>query len=328
MPTNLPADYYKVEEEFRTATSPERKIALLEEMLSIIPKHKGTDRLRGDLRRKLARLKEGAESRKGTGKQVSLYQIDREGAGQAMVVGMPNTGKSALVAGLTNATPEVADYPFTTWVPTPGMMPIEDVQVQLIDTPPLSQEFIDPDMLSLIRRSDLVLIVIDVQAYPLEQLDETVEILAENRILPPHRAHTYTGQRRVDVIPMLVVVGKTDDEAWDAEFEVLRELLGDEWPLIPLSIVTGRYVDRFKQAIFDALGIIRVYSKPPGKPPDFNRPFVLKQGADVEELAGKVHKDFLEQLKAARVWGSGAFEGQMVGRDHVLHDKDVVELRM
>ena len=302
-------------------------MACLEEMLRVIPKHKGTDRLRGDLRRKLAKLKDAAQTRKGGSKQVSAFHIDREGAGQVVVVGLANVGKSAMVAALTNATPEVAEYPYTTWTPTPGMMPVDDVQVQLIDTPPLNRDFVDPEMLNLIRRADLVWLVVDLQAYPIEQIEDTVDILAEHRIVPHHLRDRYADQPHTTAVPMLVVVNKNDDEGTDEDFEVLHELLGDEWPMLSISATNGRNFEQLKKAVFDQLGIVRVYAKPPGEPPDLTAPFVVKKGTTVEEFAGKVHKDFLETLKSVRVWGSADYDGQMVSRDHVLCDGDVVELR-
>jgi ribosome-interacting GTPase 1 len=328
MPTNLPPDYFKIEEEFRTATTGQEKIACLEEMLRIIPKHKGTDRLRGNLRRKLSKLKESAEARKGTSRQISPYHIDPEGSGQIVVIGPANVGKSALVSLVTNASPEVAAYPFTTWVPTPGMMPIENIQVQLIDTPPLDRDFVEPEMLNLFRRGDLLLLMIDLQAYPIEQLEETVAMLEENRIVPLHRLDRFEGQRRVTPVNLIVAVNKVDGEAEDEDFEVLCELLEEEWSLIPISVSQQRNLDELKWTLFDQLDIMRVYSKPPGKEPDLTAPFVLSRGGTVEDFAGKVHKDFLESLKSARIWGKGVYDGQLVSRDHVLHDGDVVELRV
>jgi ribosome-interacting GTPase 1 len=328
MPTNLPPDYFVVEKECRQATSPETKIACLEEMLSIVPKHKGTDHLRADLRRRLSKLKASTQAHRGSGRQTSAFHIDKEGAGQVAVVGLPNVGKSALVATSTHATPEVADYPFTTWTPTPGMMPIEDIQVQLIDTPPLNEDFVEPELLNLIRRCDLILLVVDLQGYPIQQLEDAIAILQENRIYPLHLQDQYAGQRQLSVIPMLVVVNKTDDESADEDFQVLRELIEGPWHLIPVSATTGRNLDGLKKAIFDQLEIIRVYSKPPGQPADLDEPFVVEKGCTVEELAAKVHKDFVERLKSARVWGSAEHDGQMVGRDYVLQDGDVVELRI
>ena len=152
MPTNLPPEYFNAEERYRAAETPDEKIRTLEELISTIPKHKGTDKLRADLRRKLSKFKASAETRKGAGKRESVYNIDREGAGQVAVVGFANTGKSSLVAGLTNASPEVAEFPFTTWIPTPGMLLIDNVQVQLIDTPPLNRDFVEPELMDLLRQ--------------------------------------------------------------------------------------------------------------------------------------------------------------------------------
>ena len=245
-----------------------------------------------------------------------------------MLVGTANVGKSALVAALTNATPEVADYPFTTWTPTPGMMPVKDIQIQLIDTPPLNRDFVEPELMHLIRRSDLILLVVDLQTYPIEQLDDTIAILQEHRIVPRHLQDRITEQRGLTFIPLLVVVNKNDDESSDEDLEVLEELLGDDWPLLPVSATTGRHFERLKQAVFEWLEIMRVYTKPPGEAPDLTAPYVLKRGTTVGEFAGKVHQDFIQNLKSARVWGSAVYDGQMVSRDHVLQDGDVVELRI
>ncbi|HUV89505.1 MAG TPA: GTPase [Anaerolineae bacterium] len=328
MPTNLPPECLEAEQRYRAAKSAEEKAATLEAWLSTIPKHKGTDRLRADLRRRLSKLKAASQTSKSTGKQPSAFHIGREGAGQVVLVGPTNVGKSALVAALTNATPEVADYPFTTWTPTPGMMPVEDVQIQLIDTPPLNREAVEPELIDLIRRSDLILLVVDLQTYPIEQLEDTIAFLQGHRIVPRHLQERYTESGGMTFIPLLVLVNKNDDESSDDDLEVLHELLGDEWPLLPVSAVTERNLDRLRQAVFERLEIMRIYSKPPGKEPDLSAPFVLKKGSTVAELAGQVHQDFLKNLKSARVWGSAAYDGQMVGRDHVLQDRDVVELRI
>lgn len=328
MPTNLPPEYYDVEEQYRAAQSPAEKIALLEEMHSIVPKHKGTDHLRADLRRRISKLKEAAESRKGGSRHTSPFHIDKEGAGQVAVIGPANVGKSALVAALTNATPEVANYPFTTTRPIPGMMPIDNIQVQLIDTPPLSKDYVEPLLIELIKRADLVFLVLDLQTYPIAQFQDTIALLEERRIAPERFRDRYTGQRRMFFKPMLGLVNKVDDEQFDEEFEVLCELLGEtDCPLLPISAITRRNIGQFKQIVFEKLNIVRIYSKPPGKEPDRSQPFVLKKGGTVETFATQVHKDFAENLKSARIWGSGVFDGQQVGRDHQLHDGDVVELR-
>lgn len=327
MPTNLPPDYFKIEEKFRKAKSNEEKIALLNEMMSVVPKHKGTDRLRADLRRKLAALKRAPKARKAVARYESPYHIDREGAGQVVLVGTPNTGKSALLRALTNAEPEVAPYPFTTWTPRPGMMTFENVQIQLIDTPPLNEEHIEPELMNLIRRVDLVLLVLDLQGYPIQDFEDALALLEAYRIAPLHHREDDVDQKGWTFKPFLVLVNKSDEPSDDEDVAVLGELLGEDWMLLPVSAETGRNLDQMKRAVFDLLEIIRVYSKPPGEEPDRSAPFVLDKGSTVEEFAAKVHRDFLETLKTARIWGTGVYEGQMVGRDHVLHDGDVVELR-
>lgn len=328
MPTNLPPNYFEIEKRYRDATSPQEKIACLEEMLSTIPKHKGTDKLRGDLRKKLSKLKSASQTRKGASRHDSAFVIDKEGAGQVAVVGHANVGKSALVARLTNASPEVTEFPFTTWKPTPGMMPFENIQIQLIDTPPINRDFIEPELIELIRRSDIILLVVDLHTDPVRQLHETVAFLEEYRIAPCHKQDGASNDRRIDFKPMLIIANKNDDERTDENLEIFKALLEEEWPLLPISAVTGRNLDRLKQTLFEALQIVRVFSKAPGRDPDYSAPFILERGSTVEEFARKVHMDFFKKLKAARVWGSAEFEGQLVSRDYILQDGDVVELRI
>ncbi|MBU0702742.1 MAG: TGS domain-containing protein [Chloroflexi bacterium] len=328
MPINLPPEALKAEKLYRAAQSITERIARLEEFLAIIPKHKGTDRLRADLRRKLSKLKDASQTKKGVSRQESAFQIDREGAGQVVLVGPANVGKSALVAALTNATPEVSAAPFTTWQPTPGMMEVGNVQIQLIDTPPLDSDYVNPELIQLIRRADLILLVVDVQTNPIQHLEDTIALLEEYRIVPHRLKERYAEERPLIFVPLLVLANKTDDESTEEVFELFCELLEEEWPVLPVSATTGRNLERFKKAVFEQLEIVRVYTKAPGKQPNLIAPFVLKKGDTVEELAGKVHQDFRKNLKAARVWGSAAYDGQMVGRDHVLQDGDVVELRI
>ncbi len=328
MPTNLPPEYYKIEESYRNAETPPEKIMYLEEMMAVIPKHKGTDHLRADLRRKLSRLKEAAESRKGGSRYASPFQIEKEGAGQVAVIGPANVGKSSLVKALTNADPDIGDYPYTTQVPIPGMMRYENVQIQLIDTPPMSAEFEEPQLMHLIRLADLVLLVLDLQGSAIQQYEDALEHLAKFRILPASHEDEYEGEHRITFKPLLVLANKTDTDAHHEDFQVLCELIEDKpCPFIPVSSGTERGLDDLRRRVFEALDLVRVYSQPPGKEPNFDQPFVMGRGGTVEDFAAKVHKDFVEGLKSARVWGQGVFAGQKVGRDHVLHDGDVVELK-
>lgn len=328
MPTNLPPEYFDAEKRYRTASTSAEKLACIEEMLAIIPKHKGTDKLRADLRKRVSKLKSAAQAKKSLARHESAYHINKEGAGQVVIVGATNVGKSALVATVTHAAPEVADFPHTTWKPTPGMMPMENIQIQLIDTPPLSKEFVDPEMMDLIRRCDLVLLMVDLQTDPLQQLEDTVALLGEHRIVPLRLKDRYRDQRGISLVPFLIMANKNDNAATDENLDIFRELLSDNWPMIAASVATGRNLDLLKATIVERLNIIRVYSKSHGQKPDRSSPFVLKKGSTIADFACKVHQDFAQKLKAAKVWGIAVFDGQMVQRDYVLQEGDIIELQI
>ncbi len=326
MPTNLPPEYFDSEKKYKAAKTTADKITCLEELISTIPKHKGTDKLRADLRRRLSKLKASVQTKKKVGKHESLFHIEKEGAGRVVIVGPPNVGKSSLLNVLTHATPKVSEYPFTTHLPTPGMMTFENVQIQLIDTPPLTREHIETELMDLIRNADLILMVVDLQSDPIQQLHDTSDILITNRILLKCFVNTNEQRKVVNLIPSVVVVNKLDNQLFEEDFQMFRELLEQECFYIAISTKTGNNLEQLKKLIFQELEIIRIYSKRPGRKPDFNEPFVMKKGGTIEEFAEKVHKDFLQKLKSARVWGAGVYDGQLVGRDHVLVDGDVVEL--
>jgi len=328
MPTNLPPEYFEVEKRYKLAQSTEEKITCLEELISTIPRHKGTEKLLGDYRRKLSQLRASSHTHKITSVHPSAFRVKREGAGQVAVIGPTNAGKSALVAALTHATPEVSEAPYTTWKPTPGMMEVGRISIQLIDTPPLDRDFIEPELIDLIRRADLILLMVDLQADPVQQLESTIAILHENHLAPEHLKGQSPQEGPVTYIPFFVVGNKCDDEGMEEICQIFCELIEGKWPVISISATTGRNLDHLKQVIFKELDIIRVYSKVPGQEPDYEVPFALKRGTTVEELAGKIHHDFYNKLKFARVWGSTAFEGQMVHRDYVLQDGDVIEFHV
>jgi ribosome-interacting GTPase 1 len=229
---------------------------------------------------------------------------------------------------VTHAAPEVADFPHTTWKPTPGMMPMENIQIQLIDTPPLSKEFVDPEMMDLIRRCDLVLLMVDLQTDPLQQLEDSVALLGEHRIVPLRLKDRYKDRRGISLVPFLIMANKNDNTATDENLDIFRELLSDNWPMIAASVTTGRNLDLLKATIVERLNIIRVYSKSHGQKPDRSSPFVLKKGSTIVDFACKVHQDFAQKLKAAKVWGTAVFDGQMVQRDYVLQEGDIIELQI
>ncbi len=328
MPTNLPPEYFNAEKKYKAARTTADKITSLEVLISTIPKHKGTDKLRADLRRRLSKLKASVQTTKKVGKHEPLFHIEKEGAGRVVIVGPPNVGKSSLLNVLTHANPKVSEYPFTTHLPTPGMMSYENIQIQLIDTPPLTRDHLETELLDLIRNADLILMVVDLQGDPIQQLHDTSDILITNRILPKCFINTNEQKKVVNLIPSVVVVNKLDNQFFDEDFQMFCELLEHECFYIAISTKTDNNLEQLKKLIFQELEIIRIYSKRPGREPDFHEPFVMKKGGTVEEFAEKVHKDFLQKLKSARVWGAGVYDGQLVGRDHILVDGDVVELHI
>ena len=313
MPANLPPQYFEAEKNFRAAKNPLEKIAALEEMLAIMPKHKGTDHLRAELRSRIAKLTQLAAKKSGT--QRASMVIEKEGAAQVIVIGLPNAGKSQLISSITNASPNVAEYPFTTHIATPGMMQFENIQIQLIDTPPLTEQSIEWWLPHMIRRADAILMVVDLNGAPLAQMGAIAEQL-ENRKIE-------IGQNKI-----LIIGNKLDLEKASENYTALKNKYGEQFPVIAISAKEGIGLEELKHEIYRLLDIIRVYTKTPGKKPDFTDPIVLDRGSTVEDAAAAVHKDFRAKLKYARIWGSGKHDGVMARRDHILQDGDVIELHL
>jgi ribosome-interacting GTPase 1 len=325
MPANLPPQYFEVEKRYREARSVSEKLKYLEEMLAIMPKHKGTDKLKADLRRRIAQLKEMGTARKGPGRRTPLYLVEREGAGQIALVGPPNTGKSSLLAALTKAQPLIADYPYTTRTPLAGMMRFENVQVQLVDCPPLGEDYLEPWFPDLLKRADAFAVVLAPPEDPARQLEAVKAILAEYRLaLQGRRADPPAPG--VTARPAVLVFNKIDLLPDPEERALYLEVLGDAFPLEAVSAVTGENLPALKAALFQVLGLVRVYTRAPGKAANFKAPFTVPRHTTVLELAGRIHHDLGKNFKFARVWGQGTFEGQRVQRDYLLQEGDVVEI--
>ncbi len=319
MPANLTPQYYAAEEKYRRGRSAEEKTEALQEMLSVIPKHKGTEKLQADIKKKLSQMREESQKPKQKG-GFNPFHVEKQGAGQAVLAGCPNTGKSALVAALTRAKVKVADFPFTTSLPATGMMSFEDVMVQLVDTPPFTGDSVPPGLIGTFRNADLLLIVIDLGSGEcLDQLEIAMELLTERGVIDS------TGESPV-AAPYLVLGLKNDLHEAVANLKVLRELY-PELEIHPISTQQGN-LDRLRRMIFDLLDVIRIYGKTPGKPAEMERPFILRRGSTVVDLAYEIHRDFPGKLKTSLVWGSARFDGQAVPRDYVLQDKDIVELNV
>ena len=326
MPANLTPVYHAAEERFRQAKTKEEKIAALEEMLAVIPKHKGTDHLQADIKRRIAKLRDEGDE-KGGAKSGDPFLIPKEGAGQVVLMGFPNTGKSALVGALTRAKVTVADYPFSTPLPVSGMMSYEDILIQLVDLPPVTAEEMPKGMAGTLRLADLVAITLDLGADDcLEQWQGSLDLLNERRILKiPGEVE---GQHTKEPADFLLIMTKSDAAGADERLELLREMVPPGWFAVTVSAHDPDSLNRLRKTIFERLGIIRVYSKIPGKEVDRSNPFVLKTGQTVLDMAARVHRDFPDKLKSAKVWGSAKFPGQAVEKDYPLADGDVVELHV
>jgi ribosome-interacting GTPase 1 len=325
MPANLPPQYFEAEKNFRLAKSPLEKIAALEEMLAIMPKHKGTDHLRAELRTRIAKLTQSLDKKTAT--QRASMMIEKVGAGQLAVIGPPNTGKSHLVTSLTKATPAVAAYPFTTHSATPGMMVFENIQIQLIDTPPLSEQPPEWWLLNIIRRAEGLLVVVDLSDEPVSQLDTVAAQLAEKRIGLGEGGDEAGEEFPLSYKKTLVIGNKMDLDSGGANFRILQDRYGERLPVVAVS-ATGSGLEELRLRIFQMLDIIRVYTKVPGGKPDLTDPIILDKGSNLGDAAASVHKDFAAKMKYARIWGSGKHDGVMAKRDHVLQDGDVIELHM
>ena len=326
MPANLPPGYYVAEQKYRAARNPAEKVAGLQEMLSATPKHKGTDHLRADLRSKVAKALEELENPKRGSGQPQPYAIPKEGAGQAILIGLPNSGKSQLLATLTGASAKVADYPFTTRIPLPGMARYENVWIQLVDTPAVNDLEIQARLFGLLRITDLLLIVVDLSGDPISEADEVIaeldrygfRLLGEGEDADPEDQRV---QKRA-----LLVANKADTEGSDVALELLEELYGAQLPIIRVAALTSAGLEDLTPAVFQALNKVRVYLKARGSDPDYDAPLVMDKGSLVEDAALSLHKDWTRRIKFALLWGSGKFEGQRVGRDYILEDGDVIEL--
>lgn len=327
MPANLTPEFLAARERFHKAKSDEERLDALQEMLATIPKHKGTEKMQADIKRRIAKLRERMEQRRRSGKGGGpTHHVEREGAAQVALVGPPNAGKSALLSALTNATPDVAPYPMSTYRPCPGMMEYEDIQIQLVDLPPITREYTEGWVYGLVRLADAVLLCLDLSDEKcFERADEVIELLSARHIRlvdgPSRQVDWRTVERRT------LAVGLKSDLA-PGRAEELSAWAGGRFPVAVVSTTTGEGLEDLRRAIFRAAGVVRVYTKKPGHPPDLTQPYTLREGATVLDVVEHIHKEFVEKLRYVRLWGSGRFDGQHAPLDHVVQDGDIVEIHL
>jgi ribosome-interacting GTPase 1 len=328
MPANLTPQYLEAEAKFKQAKTIPEKIKALEIMMAVIPKHKGTEKIRGQLKSRMAKLKEELQRRPTVGRAEQAYNIKREGAAQVVLLGLPNSGKSSLFSQVTHAFSEVAEYPFTTQKPIPGMMQFENIQIQLVDTPPIQLDHIEPGLSNLIRNADALLLLIDLTKDPVFQMEILREELKLMKIEIVGKGPIPSLEGGWIYRKALLLGNKCDVRNAMEGYRLFETHLREAFSILPISAKEGMNVEALKEEIYHLLDIIRIYTKIPGEEPDLTEPVVLKKGSTVGDVALSVHKDFFAKLRYAKIWGSGKFGGQMVKRDHQVNEGDVIELHI
>lgn len=389
MPTNLPPEALDKWEEVENAKGPRDKMEKMQEFLKYVPQHKGTLKLRGEIKRKIATIREDLEDkkRKGTGKSSGgpkLF-VEKEGSAQIAILGMTNVGKSCLMAAVTKANVVVSPTVFTTQQPIPGIFDFGNVQFQLVDTPAVMEGSGDgrawgPMTLGIARNADGVILMVDLSHDPIGQLELLVGELGKSRVLVTRpngrveidRRHAGTALRIIlvgklidtnmhdvekllrnyrihdaivkisgevtlddieDAIfetttykPALIVANKLDAKGAETNLRMLKKYAG-KLPIVAMSCEQKLGVNELGKALIAGLGIIRVYTKEPGSKENTGRPFTLRQGATLGELARLIHKEFVSNFLFAMVWAKRLpFSPKKVGLSFVLDDGDIVEI--
>lgn len=328
MVANFTQPYYKAQEAYRQATTPEEVLAGLQWMLTEIPKHKASEKLQSELKQKISEAKKDVEKAKAAKKTGVGLKIPRQGAGRAVIIGGPNAGKSQLLKSLTRATPEVAPYPFTTREPQIGMMAFEDVNIQLIDTPPITKDYLDPNVLGLMRGADVILLMVDLGADEgIDQLQELLDRLKEGKTRLAKESYLDEEDLGVSYTHTLLLLNKIDAEGATDRLAILDEMIPLDLERFMISAETGQGLDALRERIYRALDVVRVYTKSPSKKEaDYDKPYTIRRGGTLIEIAELVHKDLATNFKHARVWSTSLQGVSTLKGDYVVHDKDVVEI--
>ena len=309
------------------------KIAALQEMLAIMPKHKGTDHLKAQLRSRLSRLMaelDGGSSKGPSSGRTEPFSMPKEGGGRATMIGPTNVGKSLTLNRSTGARSRVGAYELSTQEPVPGMLNYQDVRIQFVDTPPISNPSTQGRLYGLLRNTDVFVVVVDLSMDSVGQADDVFTALGEWNFSMLGRDERPPDRNPWLDKPTVVVGNKADIPGALDQFMLLEEAFGDRYPVVMASAEEEVGFDELSSEIFEALKVIRVYTKSPRvrvEDYDPTEPLVLPIGATVIEAATQLHKELAQGLKYAVLWGdSGKFDGQHVGRTHELTDRDIIEL--
>lgn len=390
MPTNLPPEAMDKWEEVEAAKNPKEKMEKMQEFLKYVPQHKGTMKLRGEIKRKIAIIRDDLENkkRKGTGKSSGGPKmfLEKEGSAQIALIGVTNVGKSCLMSATTNSKVLVTPTPYSTHEPVPGIMDFSDVQFQFIEAPAVMEGSSDGRgtgnvTLGLARNADGVILMVDLSQDPIKQLELVIDELEKSRVLVSKpsgkveidRRHTGAALRIIlvgslvdctmrdvetlmrdyrinDAIvrisgnvtlddvenavfetttykPAVIVANKLDLSGSQANLQHLKQYVNGKLPIVAMSCEQKTGINVLGKALIDALGIIRVYTKEPGSKENTGRPFTLKRGTTLGDLAKNIHKEFVSNFLFAMVWAKRLpFSPKKVGLNFVLDDGDVVEI--
>jgi len=390
MPTNLPPEAKDKWAEVEATRNPREKLQRMQEFLSLVPQHKGTMKLRGQIKKKMAVLRKEMEERKQkrAGHGGPKFFIEKEGAAQIALLGVTNVGKSCLLGAVTNANVAVSPAPYTTREPVPAVMSFEDVQFQLVEAPAVMEGSADGrawglQSLALARNADGLILMVDLSSDPVGQLSLVLNELEKARVLvnkPRGRVDIdrrymgaglrviltgklldctmqdvkkllgsyrvgdavvkISGEVTLDDVedaifenttyrPAVVVANKLDAPDAEANLKRLEEFLAGRVPVVAVSCEKKLGLERLGAVLFNALGVIRVYTKQPGAREPSQRPFTLRCGATLADLARSIHTDFERDFAFARVWADRlVFSPQKVGVGFALEDGDVVEIHV
>jgi small GTP-binding protein len=389
MPANLPPDAKKKWAEVEATHYPPERLERMEEFLSLVPKHKGTLKLRGQVKKQMAALRKEIEEkkRKKAGKGGPKFFIEKEGAAQIALLGLTNAGKSSLLSAVTNAKVAISPAQYTTRETVPGIMTYQDVQFQIVEAPALMEGSADGkawglQTLALARNADGLILMVDLSQNPIRQLTLILDELEKARVLVSKpRGRVEIERKYMGAGLRVILVGKlldcdmrdveellrsyritdgvakisgevTLDEVEDAIFEStvyrpavivankidlkgayanLKLLQGyvDKLPILPVSCEKKIGLEKLGETLFSSLGIMRVYTKEPNQKEFSKKPFILKKGATIYDLARNIHSDFKENFSFAKVWGKRlVFSPQKVGSGFVLNDGDVAEIHL
>jgi len=388
MPANLPPEAKHKWAEVSATKNPKEKLRLLKEFMSLVPKHKGTEKLCSQAKKKMAALRREIEEKKSkkAGRGGPKFFIEKEGAAQVAIIGLTNAGKSSLIAATTNAKVEVSASPYFTREPVPGMFDHEDIQFQIVEAPALMEGSADGkawglQTLALARNADGLILMVSLSQDPVRQLSLILNEMEKARIFvskPKARVEVERkfmgaglrtiligklvdcnlkdvkellksyriadavvriyGEATIDEVeeaifestvykPAVIVANKTDLDKHRTNLKKLEDYIEKQLPVVAVSCRTSQGLDRLGEALFKALNIIRVYTKEPNEREFSKRPFILKKGATIYDLAKNIHSDFSKKFSFAKVWAERlVFSPQKVGSTFALEDRDTVEI--